>query len=130
MKPIAAAAAIFLGALVAASQSGATSASQSAGTKAASGETLYRQRCAMCHAIEGTGGKLGPDLAGVIGRRAGSTDYAYSPAMRASNRLWNETTLDAYLAAPTRALPGTKMTVSVPRPEHRRAIIGHLSAQP
>lgn len=94
---------------------------------AAKGETLFKQRCAMCHAVGGTGGKLGPDLAKVVGRKAGSTAYSYSTAMKGSNTVWNARTLDAYLAAPTKAMPGTKMVISVAKPEDRAALISYLA---
>lgn len=95
---------------------------------AAKGETLFKQRCAMCHAVAGKGGKLGPDLAGVVGRKAGSTAYAYSPAMKASTTVWNTRTLDTYLAAPAKTIPGTKMAVSVSNAEDRAALVRYLAA--
>lgn len=98
-------------------------------TGAVRGETLFKQRCAMCHAVSGKGGKLGPDLARVAGRKAGSAPYAYSPAMKGSKIVWNAATLDKYLTAPAKAVPGTKMIVAVPKPEDRKALIDYLAAQ-
>ena len=92
------------------------------------GATLFQQRCAMCHSRNGIGGKVGPDLTNLVGRRAGSTPYAYSTAMKASKVVWNAATLDRYLAAPTRAIPGTKMVISVSQPEDRSAIVRYLTA--
>jgi cytochrome c len=93
----------------------------------AAGDALFRQRCAACHAIAGKGGKLGPDLTGVLGRKAGSTAFAYSPAMKASGQVWSKATLDRYLAAPGKVIPGTRMVVSVSNPEDRNAIIAYLA---
>lgn len=95
---------------------------------AARGATLYQQRCAMCHTRNGKGGKIGPDLTAVAGRKAGSTTYAYSSAMKASKAVWNAATLDKYLAAPTKMIPGTKMVISVSKPEDRAAIVSYLAA--
>lgn len=92
------------------------------------GATLFKQRCATCHAISGTGGKMGPDLTGVAGRKAGSTDFAYSSAMKSSKTVWNERTLDAYLAAPRKAMPGTRMVISVANADDREAIVRYLMA--
>lgn len=114
------------GALVASGQFAAPVHAQASG--AAQGETLFKQRCAMCHTAAGKGGKLGPDLTKVVGRKAGSTAYAYSPAMKSSKIVWNAKTLDAYLAAPAKTVPGTKMVVSVPKPEDRAAVIRYLAA--
>lgn len=99
---------------------------QASGT--AAGETLFKQRCAMCHAVAGKGGKLGPDLAKVVGRKAGSTAYAYSPAMKASKIVWNAKTLDTYLAAPAKTVPGTKMVIAVAKPGDRAALVSYLAA--
>jgi cytochrome c2 len=35
---------------------------------ASSGEQLFQQKCAMCHAVKGKGGTLGPDLTKVFAR--------------------------------------------------------------
>lgn len=92
------------------------------------GETLFRQRCVMCHQVApGRTSPLGPNLRGVVGRAAGSAAYNYSPAMKASKITWNAATLDRYLTSPPRMVPGSKMIVAVPNAAHRRALIGYLS---
>lgn len=130
MKLIATAAAaiVLAGAIMISGQWTAPLHAQQAAA-ASRGETLFKQRCVMCHAVAGKGGKLGPDLARVTGRKAGSTTYAYSPAMKASKFVWSAATLDKYLTAPTKAVPGTKMFIAVPKPEDRKAIIDYLAAQ-
>jgi cytochrome c len=69
------------------------------------------QTCASCHQVGANAhGGFGPQLNGLFGRRAGSTtDYGYSPAMKASGIVWNEQTLAAFLRDPDKAVPGTKM---------------------
>lgn len=80
------------------------------GTDAATGEKLFRQ-CASCHQIgPNAHAGFGPQLNAVFGRRAGSTpDFAYSPAMRGSNIVWDERTLAAFLRDPDKTVPGTRM---------------------
>jgi cytochrome c len=76
---------------------------------AAKGEKNFKT-CKACHTIaadDGTlivrGGKTGPNLYGVIGRKAGSTDYRYGDSMTAAGAaglIWNEANLSAYIANP------------------------------
>jgi cytochrome c len=71
------------------------------------GEAIY-SRCLACHALAYD--RTGPRHCGLFGRRAGSLKgFAYSDAMRHSNIVWNEKTLDRFLANPMKAVPGTAM---------------------
>ena len=71
------------------------------------GEEIY-SRCAACHSLDRH--RTGPKHCGLFGRKAGTAPgFDYSPAMRRSGILWNEETLDAFLANPLRAVPGTAM---------------------
>ncbi len=66
--------------------------------------------CAGCHALEPDRRRLGPSLAGVFGRRAGTVPgYRYSRALKESGILWNATTLDAWLANPAEFVSGSRM---------------------
>ncbi len=71
------------------------------------GKAIYK-RCQGCHSIAAD--RVGPRHAGLFGRVSGSlADYSYSPAMRSAGIIWNEATVDAFLADPRRFVPGTKM---------------------
>lgn len=95
---------------------------------APNGDQLFRQRCAMCHSVDrARTTPLGPNLVGVVGRKAGATTFAYSPQLKASGLTWNAATLDRYLAAPTRVVPGTKMVIAVPNPAERAALVSYLA---
>jgi cytochrome c len=98
------------------------------GAGAPSGEAVFR-KCAICHRIGAAeGNAIGPNLHNVVGRKAGSlADFNYSPAMRATRFAWDEKKLDAFLTAPQRFVPGTKMTFSgLPDTASRKAVIGYL----
>ena len=77
---------------------------------AARGQLVFKT-CASCHQVGPyASAGYGPQLNGVIGRRAAATsDYKYSEAMRKSGIVWDERTLAAFLRAPGEVVPGTKM---------------------
>lgn len=77
---------------------------------AAAGETAFRV-CRTCHQIgEGARNFVGPELNGVVGRKAGTVPgYNYSDANKNSGVTWDEATLAKYLKRPREVVPGTKM---------------------
>lgn len=91
----------------------------------ARGETVFK-RCAACHAAT-TQNRVGPGLAAVVGRPAASvTGFKYSPPLTASGLSWDEATLDRFLAAPAKLVPGTKMTFALPKADDREDVIAYL----
>lgn len=89
------------------------------------GATLYESRCGGCHALDAN--RIGPLHEGVFGRRAGGVaDYEYSPALRSAEIVWNERTLDAWLADPQALIPGQKMGYSLQSAAERADIIAWL----
>ena len=95
------------------------------------GETLFKKNCAICHTLEAGKNKIGPSLAGVVGRKAGSVPgFAYSAANKNSGDIWDAQTLDIYLVDPRKFMPGTKMVfVGLKNPEDRKALIEYLEEQ-
>ncbi len=92
------------------------------------GALLFRQRCASCHNMTpGANAVLAPSLIGVVNRKAASTTFNYSPALKASNLTWNRATLDRFLTAPGRLVPGTRMVIAVTDPAQRAAILNYLA---
>lgn len=85
-------------------------------------------QCAGCHSTEPGKNLFGPSLAGVSKRRAGTLPgYSYSPALKKSGIAWNAQSLDRWLSAPQKAVPGTKMPLGgVPDPATRRALVNYL----
>lgn len=85
--------------------------------------------CAACHSVEANRNMTGPSLAEVWNRKAGSLSSfpRYSDAMKASDLIWNEKTLDAYLENPAQFMPGNHMTFpGVPDEKTRKSIIAFL----
>jgi glucose/arabinose dehydrogenase len=101
---------------------------------AARGKLSFQQNCALCHATAPGPGNvavsgLGPNLAGVVGRHAGTApNFNYSRALAQSGLVWDAATLDHFLVNPMAAVPGTTMLVAVPSAENRRDLIAFLSS--
>ena len=105
----------------------AVACSRAASAPVPAGEALFRQRCAVCHRTDSAGAQ-GPGLGGVVGRKAASgSRFGYSNALRSSGIVWNAATLDAFLAAPAKLVPGTTMVVAIPGVTDRRDLIAYLS---
>jgi cytochrome c len=76
---------------------------------AKAGKVIFLQ-CAACHSLDPDTNKIGPTLAGIFGRKAGSIeDFNYSDANKNSGIVWDENVLRKYLADPQKVVPGTKM---------------------
>jgi cytochrome c len=66
--------------------------------------------CWSCHDITGHTTKVGPSLAGLFGRRAGThPDFSYSPAFASASLVWSARSLDAFLADGQRVVPENRM---------------------
>jgi cytochrome c len=67
--------------------------------------------CMACHAIgPGAANKIGPELNGLDGRKAGTAaGYNYSDANKNSGITWDEATFKDYIKDPRAKIPGTKM---------------------
>lgn len=85
--------------------------------------------CSGCHVAEqGAASMAGPNLYGVVGRKAGSLDdFAYSDALANSGITWDIASLDRFLANPDGYVPGTSMAAGgVSDAETRAAIVAYL----
>ena len=89
---------------------GSTVAAEAVGDPKEGAEVF--KRCAVCHTAEKGGGDgLGPNLFGVVGRKAATRPgFAYSAALKKTGLVWNEANLTKWVAGPQRVAPGTKMT--------------------
>jgi cytochrome c len=109
------------------------------GEKAAPAQTTEERglsafrACAVCHARTdsadpATPRLIGPSLFGIVGApSARLSDYDYSPAMRRANLVWDEATLDAYIASPSSVVPNSRMSYpGEADPGTRAAIIAYL----
>ena len=107
---------------------------------AAAGEKVWK-KCFACHTIDGgKSKKMGPDLKGVVGRKAGAVDHKYTDGFMklvATGMVWDDANLDAYLIDPTKFVQeksgdpaGTsKMALKIPNEKDRADVIAYLKTQ-
>jgi cytochrome c len=76
------------------------------------GTEIFSRACGACHALEPERNMTGPSLAALWGRKAGSLEsfHRYSPALKSATVVWDDGTLDAWIANPAKAIPGNRMT--------------------
>ncbi|HEY5338356.1 MAG TPA: cytochrome c family protein [Rhizomicrobium sp.] len=104
-------------------------ASQAQGADAKNGATIFN-RCAICHSnTKGAAAKIGPNLFGVVGRKAGSMpDFAYSAAMKSAGFAWTADKLTAYIQHPQVVVPGNRMAFAgVTRPSDDADLVAYLA---
>jgi cytochrome c len=91
-------------------------------------DNMIFARCAGCHSVSPGVNKVGPSLAGVVGRRSGAAaGYKYSAALEGANVTWDDAILDKFLTSPTGLMPGTRMSMSVPSSADRQDLIAYLN---
>ena len=99
----------------------------------AAGEALWRQ-CRSCHQVgDGARNGTGPILNGIVGHGVGAIEgFRYSNAFQeaaANGMIWTPEALDAFLADPRDAMPGTRMSFRGLRDAaDRAAMIAYLQS--
>ena len=74
------------------------------------GKKVFK-KCVACHSLQEGKNKMGPRLNNLLGRKAGSLDgYKYSKAMKNSDVVWDEESLDKFITKPRKFIPKTKMS--------------------
>lgn len=99
----------------------------------ARGAAVFKAQCAACHLAKptDTSPPIGPQLHGVVGRKAGSWDhFKYTDAMKKSGITWNAKLLDEYLENPYAVVPGAAMGLLVPVEKNRADVIAYLTSAP
>lgn len=92
------------------------------------GAVLFK-RCRACHTLaDGERHKVGPNLWDVFGRTAGTREgFNYSKAMAASDVVWDDETMAAYIEKPNSYMPGNRMSfVGIRNTDDQAALIAYL----
>ncbi|MBO6519584.1 MAG: c-type cytochrome [Rhodospirillales bacterium] len=98
---------------------------------AADGEKVFN-KCKACHALEAGKHKVGPSLAGVVGRQAGTAEgFGKYKGLEGADWVWDEAALMGYLEDPkdfVKAKNGkrTSMVLKLRKEEDRKAVIEFL----
>lgn len=94
--------------------------------------TSLAKACAACHDFtKGGPNKVGPNLYDVVERGIASHEgFAYDEAMKAkSSEKWSYENLDAFIAAPKKFVPGTKMAYGgMGKAQDRASLIAYLAS--
>jgi cytochrome c len=115
--------------------SNAPAASAVGGIKgdAANGKALFMASCKTCHGVakeENSLAMVGPNLFGVVGRKAGTVKSLLSPSesLKKHGVIWSAETLDVFLSNPLAVLaPDTAMAGVLKDPRERADVIAYLS---
>jgi len=101
--------------------------------QAADGASVFR-KCQACHTLEAGKHRVGPSLAGVVGRQAGTADgYTRYKGLKGADWTWTEEELAKYLKDPsgyTKEKTGERsaMTFKLTKDDEIAAVIEYLKA--
>lgn len=99
---------------------------------AAAGEKVFN-KCKACHAVgEGATNKVGPQLNGVVGRKAASVEgFNYSPALKKAGEeglVLTEENIAKWVANPKAFVPGNKMSfVGLNKEDEVKDVVAYLA---
>jgi cytochrome c len=101
-----------------------------AGANLKRGQLLYMV-CKACHDVEaGLPHKVGPNLHGMFGRKAGTAEgFRYTEALVKSGIVWTPETMDAWLKQPGAMVPGNGMAFAgIANDADRASLVAWLMA--
>jgi len=95
---------------------------------AAAGANTYKKRCLSCHSLEPGKHKMGPSLAGIFGTKAGATDFSKYKGLKGFDAVWDEESLDKFLANPKKFVGAKTMVYKLKKEADRANVISYLKS--
>lgn len=102
---------------------------QAAASMVASGQVIFKRKCAACHPAEADAeNRIGPNLWEVAGREKGSLEgFRYSKQLKTKGGVWDDADLNSFIAGPRTFIPDTKMTFAgIKSEKDRMELIAYL----
>lgn len=94
---------------------------------AVAGAAFFKNNCMMCHVVKpGAKGIAAPNLFGIGGTVSGVGDFQFSAALKQARIKWSAETLDKFLSAPNKMVPGTRMITTVKDDATRANVVAYL----
>jgi cytochrome c len=100
---------------------------------AAAGEQIFNKKCKTCHTVEEGKHRTGPSLFGVVGRKAGSTDFKRYKGLKGADFVWNDQLLMEWIDDPKAFVQAhtdnksTSMTFKLKDEKERADVVAYLN---
>jgi cytochrome c len=97
------------------------------------GSELFNNNCRTCHSWKEGDNRLGPNLHGIVGRKAGSVSgFNYSGSMKSAGITWDEATLEKFITNPDSVVQNNNMKpfTGISDAATRKGIIDFLKSNP
>jgi cytochrome c2 len=97
------------------------------------GEEIFNKKCKTCHTVEEGKHRTGPSLFGVVGRKAGSTDFKRYKGLKDADFVWDDTLLMEWIADPKAFVEShtgnktTSMTFKLKDEKDRADVVEYLN---
>ena len=99
------------------------------------GKKVFK-KCKACHTLDAGKHKIGPSLAGIIGRKAGTADgFTKYKALKGADFVWDDDNIAEWIIDQKKFLKGkglptkTSMKVKIKKEKDRKILLAYLKSQ-
>lgn len=91
------------------------------------GADVFKAKCGFCHATEAGAQGMGSSMAGIYGKKAGSTKNVHYVGLKGADFVWDDESLDGFLENPKEFLGRTSsMPTKTASADDRANLIAYL----